>query len=985
MRLLPNIQMDDVLNFIEEEVVQAKSNPDVREKDLFIGYALAIASVLRSGRFKDTFTKGEPKTCEKAVKQLTKMVEGLLNNRKGKKSYILEISVESALLILEQVPKQYWKGPFLDSFKGILELRIEDMEPAFLSIIFLIYKRYKYHISKVNDEWAQGSLLSPENLNLVSPLLHKAQSSSRLHSVWIHIMDYIAGIEDSKERKSHVKSFIELLESFFDISNEHKFTALAILVEFLSSVQAEDLHLVISPNVINTLAKTSKKAKSNIKAVSLGITQKLKEIALADSNKAMAILLATQSLPGEASFDGETKSDVVKSIIQAFDAESCKIYYQHVLSAFYNCNEDDEELLERRQKRFISEIKDIGKNTQSDELRLIALKFLFFFSYYTATSASKKYKDFRPIELSDKVRAHCKLKMHHLLESIRSIEQNSDSNLKTMDQLLAFNNGLSSVSNFKPIYEPSEASKSFSSRVFQLVESLKKLSPNNKQLQKTSIDVLLYTQILLLDDEEYLDTLEDLLSCVAKLFESKKATPKGKKRKQSIEQSLNPVEVLTDTFLSLLLKAVNPIKAVIESMWKSLGDQITHDAINLLLESIENSESMVGENPEEDNEEEDEQEESDEIVDEEESEDEEVSDSDEEDEGDDDEGETEHMDIEDDDSVASETFDDEQMFKLDAVIGKMFGEMAVGNRKIGRLKSYDRDLLEFKSRALSLLDIYMEKNPTNPNVIRITCFLIKLVVSLNNQSQFDKLFAQRLVTSLKRATASKTYPKDNLPVEDIYTALDHSYHGLFKEKAFPGILKSSINHICYFHKVLSSGSSDRFGLLDLELARKLFHDAVSKYGNAGKASHSGLTMKSFSEILKRDIALGFELLNGLDKVIENAKEKNRYSIFQLYHALITKNICSSHVDHFRTISPQIFEAFLLVYKEKKLSPFTRIQILEFITSCFRIMIKLFTIEESKQIWNLGEFLTTLKESNNQGKLKKHSEKLIQLIENGSVQ
>ena len=262
---------------------------------------------------------------------------------------------------------------------------------------------------------------------------------------------------------------------------------------------------------------------------------------------------------------------------------------------------------------------------------------------------------------------------------------------------------------------------------------------------------------LLHEPAEAKEAGEDLLRSHELLTAKPKTPSKGKAAAAAAtDEEPEPVAVVTDVLLSLLVKPSQLLRTATEQSFAVLCGQMTRSAMELLfqvLEPVTSEDGMVEEEIEEDDEDEEmdmrkraadddeEEEEEDEEDEEEEDDDDEDSDDDTIDEDDDDApvdeelrrnveralraanahvSDDDEMDVDDaaeddeDDSDDDEPLGDDDMALFDAKLSEIFRL-----RKSEKAERADakRNALHFKFKVLHLLEIFYRKNPTSPLVV----------------------------------------------------------------------------------------------------------------------------------------------------------------------------------------------------------------------------------------------------------------------------
>lgn len=112
----------------------------------------------------------------------------------------------------------------------------------------------------------------------------------------------------------------------------------------------------------------------------------------------------------------------------------------------------------------------------------------------------------------------------------------------------------------------------------------------------------------------------------------------------------------------------------------------------------------------------------------------------------------------DDDSSSDEDMDDEQMEALDPTLSKIFQERSKTASKKKEREDAKQTVVQFKSRVLDLLAIFMEKEYSNPLTLEVILPILRRIRSGTNKQLTDKSYKL-----LKTYTDTRVHHKAPLP------------------------------------------------------------------------------------------------------------------------------------------------------------------------------------------------------------------------------
>lgn len=296
----------------------------------------------------------------------------------------------------------------------------------------------------------------------------------------------------------------------------------------------------------------------------------------------------------------------------------------------------------------------------------------------------------------------------------------------------------------------------------------KRLSSKHADTSQLEAFELLFSLVLIevySADSEAAGMLDELYLCYNKILGKSQIEEGGD------EEDVDASQVLTEILLSFLTRKSSLMRQLTEEVWETFTKKVTLESLDLLYDVLKAKESKEGQESlfdaendmevDEDDEDSDEDEgndESDDIDDDEEDDDDDDSDSDiyEKDlmeEADRQANEAlskaleinrdEGSDMSDDDD--EESMDDEQMMALDETLSNIFKERQKalskaksGNQKKIEAKDAKNNMIQFKSRILDLLTIYLKNEPENWLIISMILPLLSLIRTTKDRALGEK-------------------------------------------------------------------------------------------------------------------------------------------------------------------------------------------------------------------------------------------------------
>ncbi|CAL8365233.1 unnamed protein product [Lota lota] len=480
------------------------------------------------------------------------------------------------------------------------------------------------------------------------------------------------------------------------------------------------------------------------------------------------------------------------------------------------------------------------------------------------------------------------------------------------DALLNQPKYIKSALPFSP--EQRQAWDSMNVSVASLMKKAKKeASPENHSFQQLLMLVGIH---LFKSQEELVDIMQDIQSCI------KKAQEKKKKRKSQAKEEVEPhwAEVVVDILLSLLSQPSRHIRQVCKTVFASICPHITATALTTILDVLdtdkdEEESALVVTNQDptkqegQDQEMKDVENESSDEEEEEEDDDEDDDDDDDEDDVDDDEEEEAMVEGEvdpnfrlelmkvlqqqnalatEEDESDEEDLDDEAMMSLDAGLSALFSEqkkkMEAKREEKVKVNKEKTLILDFKMKVLDLLEVFVSKQAGSPLVLGLVEPLLGVLERSmgSDRHQQDQDFLRRVADIFRNQLCrSKVYCRTagdrQGELHDLLEKLVHKAQkhtdssvslyffsaSLYLVKVLRGGLPSAETTEGKTPETPSSHDLLFMGSVEVERVSTLFREALCSLMTK---RNSPLTGQMFVDLCNRFPALG---VNILDTAVQN--------------------------------------------------------------------------------------------------------------------
>ncbi|KAL1215405.1 hypothetical protein V5N11_021833 [Cardamine amara subsp. amara] len=546
---------------------------------------------------------------------------------------------------------------------------------------------------------------------------------------------------------------------------------------------------------------------------------------------------------------------------------------------------------------------------QKQILKFLAVQGLFLASLGTEVTSFELQEKFKWPKTATPI-ALCKMcieQLQLLLSNSQKIEnplskgnglEQPDDPVSYFMKFLSTLQNIPSVSLFRSLNEADE--KAF--KELQATESkLSKEERNcglsadaNKFHALRHLVVQLLLQILL-HPGEFSVAASELSVCCDKAFSSSPDVLKSDGEGEADDEEEPAVmDVLVDTLLSLSPHSSAPMRSSIEQVFKCFCQDVTNDGLLRMLRVIKKDLKPARHQEDQDSEDLDDDDEDCLAIEEEEEEIEEMGETGESDEQTDDseavtgvvpmavDGEVNSDDSDDDDD--DDGMDDDAMFRMDTYLAQIFKE----KRNQAGGETAQSQLVLFKLRVLSLLEIYLHENPGNPQVMTVYLNLAQALVNPSTAESSQQLLQRIWSIIQKKIFKAKEFPKDeSIELPALASLLEKNLKLAakpFKSKSGVDPSKKKQSAAWNRHKMISNLAqnsthwvlkiidSKKFSETELEKILDVFRSVLVGYFDTKKCQ---MKIEFLEEVFRRRPWIAHQLFDFLLEKSGNAKVEFR--------------------------------------------------------------------------------------------------------------
>lgn len=745
-----------------------------------------------------------------------------------------------------------------------------------------------------------------------------------------------------EEIAKNVQCFCEVVieGSLLLSSHDRKHLALDIVLLLLPRLPSSFIPIVFSYKLVQCLVDILSSKDSWLYKVAQHLLKELVDWVRNDDVRRVAVIVAFQK-HSNGKFDCITKTKTIKDLMAEFKTETgCMLFVQNLINLFLDEAHASEEPSDQSQTTdenyeigsiedkdsigvvgnadflkgwVIESLNSILKQlkldpeakfrVQKEILKFVAVQGLFSASLGNEVTSFELQEKFRwpKAATSSALCRMCIEQIQSLLASAQKVEEPRSlaNGLEPNDlgcyfmRFFSTLRNIPSVSLFRTLNNEDEQSVKklleMESKLYKEERNCGLSSDANKLHALRYLLIILLLQVLLRPGE-FCDAASELVICCKKAFAAPDDLDSSGEDDLDSDSSPELMDVLVDTLLSLMPQASAPMRSAIEQVFKYFCGDVTDEGLLRMLRIIKKDLKPARH---QDAGSEDDDADDDNLLGIEEDEDiddsniDETAESDEQSEDSEavvgSEGaETEHTEDSDDSDGG---MDDEAMFRMDTYLAQIFKEKK--NQAGG--ETAQSQLVLFKLRVLSLLEIYLHENRGKPQVLTVYSNLAQAVVNPHTTEGSEQL-GQRIWGIIQRKVfKEKKLPKDeSVQLSTLESLLEKNLKLAskpFKRKKSASTLskKKLMASLNRYKMIVSLAQNSTYWILKIIEARN-FSDAelqgvfdLLQAMLVGYFDSKKSQMKSgfLKEIFKRNPRIGRQLFGFLLDKCGNAKSDFR--------------------------------------------------------------------------------------------------------------
>ncbi|CAI6335213.1 unnamed protein product [Periconia digitata] len=566
-------------------------------------------------------------------------------------------------------------------------------------------------------------------------------------------------------------------------THERKSWGFKLFAKWVPQAPEWALPALFSPNLMRTLLNQTKMENRLLHAAALSAWKSLPIRAQQSPESALNLVMGLTSKNGTADFDNHTKFKTLESILLEADDETLRKIVRHLHSLIVRPGTSEQSVADHRRQtiadlllsivRQYKRYEDISHEVvEKDNWLRTALDIMVEHAYFVPTSSAKTRKVPLP-PISENSRRVFQERLSSCLTRLLTVDSQTSFGLAVVQLIRS---KATSSSSLKAVFE---ADESVSETVEKAFKSLDRIVTKSSKSSAAPGFILLYTFTLIQvynGDTDAVMMLDDIDS-------SRKAM--SKTTKDNTEQG-------QDGFVEILLSFLgNPrtlFHKIANEAFTAFASELSSEGLLSLIDILNADETLEGqkqlfapadeEGEEEDDDDDDVEDASDvEMLDgssnedgsDEDDDDDTESDSNAEDDSDEDEELTQFNNMlaltlqtskpnengeADEDTSDESDMDDDQMMALDPHLSQIFKQRSQITGKKERTDA-KKNMVQFKSRVLDLLAIFLDKQYSNPLSLDALLPILRLTRASANKQLSDKS-AKLLKSTFESHSKQKT-------------------------------------------------------------------------------------------------------------------------------------------------------------------------------------------------------------------------------------
>ncbi|PQQ19747.1 DNA polymerase V [Prunus yedoensis var. nudiflora] len=780
---IPSIKVNSLLKLIIDFLEVSSSMKGQEQRDHLLGRLFAYGALARSGRLAEEWVSDRNTPL---IKEFTSLLIALAS----KKRYLQEPSVLVILDLIEKLHSEALLNQVLEA-PGLhewLEGAIEVGNPDALLLALKIREKVSADSARFGkllpDPFTPNKLFAADHLSSLANCLKESTfCRPRVHNVWpvlvnILLPDRVLQAEDAmsvsnslkkhkKNRKSsssdeeiakNFQCFCEVIieGSLLPSSHDRKHLAFDVLLLLLPKLPASFIPISLSSKLVQF---KDLMADFRTESGCMLFIQNLLNMFVDESHASEEPSDQSQTTDDNSEIGSVEDKDSVGTV---GNSDFLKTWIVESLPGILKNLKLDTEAKFRVQKEI---------------LKFLAVQGLFTASLGTELTSFELGEKFRWPKAATSS-ALCRICIEQLQLLLANAQKGEGPRalpncLEPNDLGSYFMRFLSTLCNIPSIslFRPLETQEEDTLKKIQGMETSLSREERNCGLSGDAnrLHALRYLLIqllleMLLRPKEYLDAVSELIICCKKAFPDLLDSP----GEDGLDGDDTPavMDVLVDTLLSLLPQSSAPMRTSIEQVFKYFCDDITDDGLLRMLMVIKKNLKPARHEKKADRDNISDDDNDDDFINIEEDEaiDAETGETGESDEqSDDSEADSEAVDaveevIKEIPEASDESdggWDDDTMFRMNAE----FAQMCKAKKNVAGADTAHHQLMLFKLRVLSLLEIYLHENPGKPQVLLVYSNLAQAFIEPSTAESSEQL-GQRIWGILqKKIFKAKDYPK----------------------------------------------------------------------------------------------------------------------------------------------------------------------------------------------------------------------------------
>ncbi|EMS61721.1 DNA polymerase V [Triticum urartu] len=883
------VSVEAVMKLIPTLLEYSASMKGPEAKDNLLGRLFGFGSLARSGRVLGQWKRDKSSPILRDF--VTEVVQ--LGN---KKRYLTEPAVALILDLTRKLPDEAIFSEVLDTpcvqdwFNRAAN--VGDPDALFLALKFqertnvqreIFGKLLPYPFS-LDNFFTEEHLLS-----LAACFKESAFCLPRIHSIWHVITDMLIREEasqsdnntssskkhkkskkgsSSEDSKKNLRNFCEVIieRSLLLSSHDRKHLAFNIIIDLLPRLSPSSIQVILSSKVVLGLMDILSNASSWLYNAGQHFLKELVSLVSNDNDRCVAVIINLQKY-SFGRFDSLTKTKTVKGLIAKIqNGQDCLHLVQNLMALFVDegsvADEPSDQSQTTDENSEVGSIEDkelVGEGNADLLKSWVVNTIPFVLKNLKLTSKGSSLTDSEMIKcIEEKFQVQTEiLKFFAVQVSLfRTLSSNDDNAFK---KTLATESALFQELLLQVLLHPEE----FWEAAIDVIICCKKTFPSIAQCDNSS-------------------ALESVEGGTEESDEDGSEEPNE-------DGSLESIDVLVQTFLSVLPHVSGPV-------FRVFSDEITEtgllDMLRVVKIDLKGSRRQTDSDDDEDEarvdiEDDDGMEDAD-VGNVDDATDEMEDDSaDEVDEDQDDLEETVDNKATDgddaeatkggEDSDDSDGMDDDAMFRIDPYIARIFKE----RNNLPGSETQQSQLMRFKLRVLTLLEIYLQRNPGKKLVLEVYAFLMQAFVK-SHSADGNEQFRQRIGGILqKRIFKAKECPKGfDVELSRLESLLQKALH-LASRSRYKPVASAAQNATFWILKIINSK-----GCSKQELASVVdkFQYMLNDYFSNKK---SRLKIGFVKEAVRRNPWVGRELFGfALQKIGSTKAEYRRVQTLELVDSIL---------------------------------------------------------------------------------------------------